>query len=228
MPDHPSLDERGDITSLLQRWGDGDRAALERLTPLVYAELHQLARRAMRGERDDHTLQTTALVNEAFIRLIGQDRATWQNRAQFAAIAAQTMRRILIDEARRKLAAKRPDPSLREELDESLPLPTPPDELLALDAALSQLEALDPRQARVVELKFFAGMELEEIAQALGIGTATVTRDWRLARGWLFQTLNTSQERRKARSGFHCLNGKPRWRRAHPRASCRNAGESSG
>ena len=183
------MDDPGEITALLQRWGEGDRAALERLTPLVYAELHQLARRAMRGEREDHTLQTTALVNEAFIRLVGQDRTHWQNRTQFVAVAAQAMRRILVDEARRRLATKRPDPAQRVDLDDALPLPTRPDELLALDQALTQLGALDQRQAQVVELKFFAGMELEEIAQVLDIGTATVTRDWRLARGWLFQTL---------------------------------------
>ena len=183
------MHDPGEITALLQRWSDGDRVALERLTPLVYGELHQLARRAMRGERDDHTLQTTALVNEAFIRLVGQDRVHWQTRSQFAAVAAQAMRRILVDEARRRNAAKRPDPAQRMELDESIELPSPPDELIALGDALDRLAELDPRQARVVELKYFGGMELEEIAQVLGIGSATVTRDWRLARGWLFQAL---------------------------------------
>ena len=178
-----------DITTLLQRWGDGDRAALDTLTPLIYTELRHLARRALRSERDDHTLQTTALVSEAFIRLVGQDRTHWQTRAHFAAVAAQAMRRILIDEARRRHAAKRPDPALRMELDEAFELPTQPDELLALDEALTRLSALDERQARVVELKFFAGMELDEIAQVLGIGSATVTRDWRMARGWLFQAM---------------------------------------
>lgn len=183
------MDEAGEITALLQRWSEGDRVALERLTPLVYAELHQLARRAMRGERDDHTLQTTALVNEAFIKLVGQDRVRWQTRAQFAAVAAQAMRRILVDEARRRHAAKRPDPAQRMELDESIELPSTPEELIALGDALDRLAEFDPRQARVVELKYFGGMELEEIAQVLGIGSATVTRDWRLARGWLFQAL---------------------------------------
>jgi RNA polymerase sigma factor (TIGR02999 family) len=183
------MDDPGEITALLQRWGDGDRVALDRLTPLVYAELHQLARRAMRGERHDHTLQTTALVNEAFIRLVGQDRIRWQTRAQFAAVAAQAMRRILVDEARRRHAAKRPDPAQRAELDESIELPTTAEEVIALGDALDRLAALDARQARVVELKYFGGMELDEIAQVLGIGSATVTRDWRLARGWLFQAL---------------------------------------
>jgi RNA polymerase sigma factor (TIGR02999 family) len=186
------MNEPGEITALLQRWGEGDQAALDALTPLVYAELRQLAHRALRNERDDHTLQTTALVHEAYIRLVGQNRTHWRTRAQFAAIAAQAMRRILVDEARRRLAAKRPDPALRQELDESMELPADPDELLELDAALSQLAQLDPRQCQIVELKFFAGMELEEIAQTLGIGSATVTRDWRLARGWLYQTLHDS------------------------------------
>jgi len=183
------MDDPGEITTLLQRWSAGEQSALQTLTPLVYAELRQLARRALRGERDDHTLQTTALVHEAFIRLVGHDRTHWQTRAHFCAVAAQAMRRILVDEARRRLAAKRPDPALRAELSEEVPLPQPADELIALDDALQRLAQLDPRQARVVELKFFAGMELDEIAAVLAVGSATVTRDWRLARGWLFQAL---------------------------------------
>lgn len=186
------MDEPGEITTLLRRWSAGEEAALVAVTPLVYTELRSLARRALRGERHDHTLQTTALVHEAFIRLVGHDRTQWQTRAHFAAVAAQAMRRILVDEARRRLAAKRPDPNQRVEFDEALQLPQEPDELVALDDALTRLSALDPRQARVVELKFFAGMELEEIAEVLSVGTATVTRDWRLARGWLFQALGSS------------------------------------
>lgn len=186
------MDEPGEITTLLRRWSAGEEAALAAVTPLVYTELRSLARRALRGERHDHTLQTTALVHEAFIRLVGHDRTRWQTRAHFAAVAAQAMRRILVDEARRRLAAKRPDPNQRVDFDEALQLPQQPDELVALDAALTRLSALDPRQARVVELKFFAGMELEEIADVLSVGTATVTRDWRLARGWLFQALGSS------------------------------------
>lgn len=186
------MDEPGEITTLLKRWSAGEQAALTAVTPLVYAELRQLARRALRGERHEHTLQTTALVHEAFIRLVGQDRTQWQTRAHFAAVAAQAMRRILIDEARRRLAAKRPDPNLRSDLDDELPLPQQADELVALDDALTRLAALDERQARVVELKFFAGMELDEIAEVIGVGSATVTRDWRLARGWLFRTLGGS------------------------------------
>jgi RNA polymerase sigma-70 factor, ECF subfamily len=183
------MEEPADVTALLRRWSAGEQAALHAVTPLVYAELRQLARRALRRERQDHTLQTTALVHEAYIRLVGHDRTQWQTRAHFSAVAAQAMRRILVDEARRRLAAKRPDPAQRVELDEQWQLPAQPGELLALDDALGRLAALDARQARVVELKFFAGMELDEIAAALDVGTATVTRDWRLARGWLFRAL---------------------------------------
>lgn len=186
------MDESGEVTTLLKRWSAGEQAVLTAVTPQVYAELRQLARCALRGERHEHTLQTTALVHEAFIRLVGQDRTQWQTRAHFAAVAAQAMRRILIDEARRRLAAKRPDPNLRSDLDDELPLPQQADELVALDDALTRLEALDERQARVVELKFFAGMELDEIAEVIGVGSATVSRDWRLARGWLFRTLGGS------------------------------------
>ena len=179
-----------EVSTLLQRWSDGDRRALHELTPLVYEQLRMLARRALQGEREDHTLQTTALVNEAFIRLMGQDRTRWQNRNQFAAVASQAMRRILVDEARRRKAAKRPDPALKVELEESVELVASPEELVALDDALTRLAELDERQARVVELKFFAGMELDEIGQVLGIGSATVTRDWRLARGWLYSAMS--------------------------------------
>jgi RNA polymerase sigma factor (TIGR02999 family) len=186
------MDDPGEITHLLQRWSEGDPRALDTLAPLVYGELRALARRALRHERHDHTLQTTALVNEAFIKLVGHDRTHWQTRAHFAAVAAQAMRRILIDEARRRQAGKRPNPAERDDLDDNIELPTPGEDLLALDAALDRLAELDPRRARVVELKFFAGMELDEIATALGIGSATVTRDWRLARGWLLQQLGTA------------------------------------
>lgn len=182
-------DDLGDVSTLLQRWSDGDAVALGKLTPMVYAELRSLAHRALRGERDDQTMQTTALVNEAFIRLVGQDRTRWQNRSHFAAVAAQAMRRILVDEARRRNAAKRPDAAMRVELHEAVELVASPEELVALDNALSRLALLDERQARVVELKFFAGMELDEIASVLGVGSATVSRDWRLARGWLYSAM---------------------------------------
>jgi RNA polymerase sigma factor (TIGR02999 family) len=155
----------------------------------VYAELRALAKGYLRSERADHTLQPTALVNEAFVKLIGQERTDWETRSQFIAIAAQAMRRILVDHARRRLADKRPDPKLRADLELAAGVPDRPEELVALDDALEDLARLDPRQARVVELKFFGGLELDEVARALDISTATVTREWRLARAWLWQAL---------------------------------------
>jgi RNA polymerase sigma factor (TIGR02999 family) len=179
----------GEVTELLKRWRAGDAAALERLAPLVYRELQGLARHYLRHERDDHTLRTTALVNEAFIRLLGQEHVDWQTRSQFVGLAAQAMRRILVDHARRRLADKRPDPRQRVDLECAEHVPERADELVALDEALVALAQLDPRQAKVVELKFFGGLEIEEIARALDVSTATVTREWRLARGWLWQQL---------------------------------------
>jgi len=182
-------DAAANVSVLLRRWSDGDQSALEQLTPLVYTELHSLARGYLRRERNDHTLQTTALVNEAFIRMLGQERVSWQTRAQFIGVAAQAMRRILVDHARRRLAEKRPDPRLRVDPDEMAGLPDRPEALVALDAALCDLARLDPRQARLVELKYFAGLDLEQIAETLDISSATVSREWTLARGWLRQQL---------------------------------------
>lgn len=179
----------GEVTTLLQRWRGGDAEAFAELAPLVYRELQSRARHYLKNERSDHTLQTTALVNEAFIRLIGQEDADWQTRSQFVAIAAQAMRRILVDHARKRLADKRPDPAQRVDLAAAECVPLRADELVALDVALVDLARLDPRQAQVVELKFFGGLDLEEIAAALGISSTTVTRDWRLARGWLWQAM---------------------------------------
>ena len=158
------------------------------LTPLLYAELKMLAARAMRGERDGHTLQTTALVNEACVRVIGQHHLDPANRAQFLGIAAQMMRRVLVDHARRRAAAKRPDPGERVTIDE-IDLPGVESDLVALDDALSRLFEISPRQARVVDLKFFAGLELEQIADVLDIARPTVVRDWRMARAWLQREL---------------------------------------
>jgi len=177
-----------EITALLDRCGHGDEVARAQLTPLVYAELKTLAARALRGERDGHTLQTTALVNEACLRLLGQRRLQAGNRAQFAALAAQAMRRILVDHARRRAAAKRPSADLRVAIDD-IDLPAAVSDLLGLDAALERLAELSPRQARVVDLKFFAGMELEEIADVLAVARPTVVRDWRMARAWLQREL---------------------------------------
>jgi RNA polymerase sigma factor (TIGR02999 family) len=177
-----------EIIALLDRCGEGDAAAMARVTPVVYAELKVLASRALRGEREGHTLQTTALVNEACLRLIGQRSLEPGNRAQFAALAAQAMRRVLVDHARRFAAAKRPTSNERISIDE-IDLAMADVDLIGLDGALESLSAISPRQARVVDLKFFAGMELEEIADVLGVARPTVVRDWRMARVWLQRTL---------------------------------------
>ncbi|MBN8480426.1 MAG: sigma-70 family RNA polymerase sigma factor [Xanthomonadales bacterium] len=177
-----------EITSLLERCSHGDGAARDRLTPIVYAELKALAARALRGERDGHTLQTTALVNEACLRLLGDQSAASANRAQFAALAAQAMRRVLVDHARRRLAGKRPDPALRVDIEE-IDLPGDELDLIGLDAALDRLAGISPRQAHVVDLKFFGGLELEQIADMLDVARPTVVRDWRMARAWLQREL---------------------------------------
>ncbi len=176
------------ITGLLSRCTTGDQAARAQLTPIVYAELKALAERALRGERDGHTLQATALVNEACLRLLGQRNADPGNRAQFAALAAQAMRRVLVDHARRRHAAKRPTSDQRVTIEE-INLPDTEADLLGLDDALQRLATLSPRQAQVVDLKFFAGMELEQIADVLDIARPTVVRDWRMARAWLQREL---------------------------------------
>lgn len=176
------------ITGLLSRCITGDQAAHGQLTPIVYAELKVLAERALRGERDGHTLQTTALVNEACLRLLGQRNVDPANRAQFAALAAQAMRRVLVDHARRRHAAKRPTSDQRVAIDE-IDLADAETDLLGLDGALDRLAEISPRQARVVDLKFFAGMELEQIADVLDIARPTVVRDWRMARAWLQREL---------------------------------------
>jgi RNA polymerase sigma factor (TIGR02999 family) len=185
---HPSPQ---DVTALLRRWNEGDKQALESLLPLVYAELRAVAANCLRSERSDHTLQPTALVHEAYLRLIGQDRVAWQNRAHFFAIAAQMMRRILVDHARRRRAAKRDAVTFRITLSGLSEEPADLDpEILALDEALKGLEALDPRQARIVELRFFGGLTVEETAEVAGLGTATVKREWRTARAWLRRELD--------------------------------------
>lgn len=177
------LPER-DITALLKDWSGGDRAALERLMPVVYAELRRLAASYLRSERPDHTLQPTALVHEAYLRLADQHSVEWANRGHFFGIAARIMRRILVDHARRRRALKRDMAGLRLTTEDAGPLDRAP-ELIALDSALTSLEKLDPQQAKVVELRFFGGMTVEETAEATGISTATVKREWRTARAWL-------------------------------------------
>jgi RNA polymerase sigma-70 factor, ECF subfamily len=179
-----------EITRLLVEWGNGDQQALERLTPLVYEELHRLARRYLRQERQGHTLQSTALVHEAYLKLVGQHSVRWQNRAQFFGIAAQLIRRILVDYARNKHAAKRGADAPKLSLDEALAVPGERDlDLVALDDALETLAKLDPRQSRLVELRFFAGLTVEETAEVLQMSPATVKRDWTAAKAWLFREI---------------------------------------
>lgn len=185
MPDFSPID---DISALLARAHVGDAAALDRVTPILYAELKALAARALRGEREGHTLQTTALVNEAYLRLFDQRHLSSANRAQFLALAAQAMRRVLVDHARKRLAAKRPSSDQRIAIDE-IDLPETGGDLIGLDGALQRLAEISPRQAKVVDLKFFAGLELEQIADVLDIARPTVVRDWRMARAWLEREL---------------------------------------
>ena len=174
------------VTEVLADWSKGDQEALNKLTPLVYDELHKLASRYLRRERTNHTLQTTALVHEAYLKLVDQKDANWQNRAQFFAVAAQLMRRILVDYARRHRASKRGGSYYKLTLDEALVSSGEKDaELLALDEALGRLATIDPQQSRVVELRVFGGLSLEETAQVLDISPRTVRREWSMAKAWL-------------------------------------------
>jgi RNA polymerase sigma-70 factor, ECF subfamily len=182
-----------EVTVLLRQWAAGHADALDRLVPLIHAELRRLAASYMRRERPDHTLQPTALVNEAFLKLVDQRNVEWQNRAHFFGIAAQAMRRILVDHARTRTAGKRGAGEARLPLDEALAASVMPDEeLLALDAALERLAIVDPRQSRVVELRFFGGLTMEEAAEVLQISPATVGREWTLAKAWLYSELRPS------------------------------------
>lgn len=180
-----------DVTQLLINWSEGDQQALERLMPLVYSELRRLASNYLRRERAGHTLQPTALVNEAYLKLIDQRNAKWQNRAQFFGISAQLMRRILVDHARHRQAAKRGgEGQQRVSITSVEPMAQQPAvDLLALNEALDELATMDPQQCRIVELKFFGGLSIEETAEVLGIGHATVERDWKSARAWLRRKL---------------------------------------
>lgn len=179
------------ITQLLVAWSDGDQAALEKLMPVVYAELHRLARRYMRRENPGHTLQTSALVNEAYLRLVNAESVRWQNRAHFFAVSARIMRRILVDLARERQGLKRGGGAQRITLDEGMALSPEKDvDLLALDEALQRLAALSARQSRVVELRYFGGLNEEEVAEALEVSPRTVRHDWSLARTWLYRELS--------------------------------------
>jgi RNA polymerase sigma factor (TIGR02999 family) len=183
----------GELTQLLIAWSQGDALALEQLTPLVYAELRKIAHRYMNRERAGHTLQTTAVVHEAFLRLLGNPQENWQNRAHFYAIAAQMMRRILVDYARANLRAKRGGETTRvafDDIDAPVTEPALDPDLIALDAALEKLAEIDPRRGRVVELRFFGGLSVEETAHVLQVAPDTVVRDWRVAKAWLFRYLN--------------------------------------
>jgi len=185
----PSPEE---LTQLLLDWGNGDAAALERLTPLVYEELRRLAHQHMNRERQGHTLQTSALVHEAYLRLIEQRDVRWQNRAHFFSIASRLMRRILVDHARAHRYAKRGGGAVRVSLDQAaLVSQERAGELVALDEALTSLAAIDQRKSQVVELRFFGGMSVEETAAALGVSPITVKRDWSTAKAWLYRAIET-------------------------------------
>ncbi len=183
------------VTELLLRWGGGDRKALDELLPLVYDELRRLARRYLRRERPGHTLQPTALVNEAYLKLIDQREISWQNRAHFFGVAARLMREILVDHARSHMAAKRGGGEQRMTLDEGVASPAaikPNIDLLRLDDALQVLAKLDPQQCRIVELRYFGGLTIEETAEVLVLSPATIKREWQLARAWLYHEISES------------------------------------
>ncbi len=190
MSKHPTEE----ITQLLLAWGKGDEEAFDRLMPLVYDEMRKIARRYMSRQRPDHTLQTTALVNEAYLRLIDSSKVQWQNRAHFYAISAQLMRRILVDFARARTNQKRGGGAQKVVLDEALTLTSEPGaDLIALDDALNELAKLDRRQSQIVELRYFGGLSEDETAEILDISARTVRRDWSLARAWLYRQLNQEE-----------------------------------
>jgi RNA polymerase sigma factor (TIGR02999 family) len=179
-----------EITRLLQAWSEGEQSALERLTPLVYEELHRLAHHYMASERSGHTLQTSALLNEAYLRLVASAKPSWQNRAHFFAVSGQVMRRILVDWARSRQALKRGGEARPLKLEEALVVADAPGaDFVALDDALKALAALDPRKSEVVELRFFGGLSVEETAEVLKVSPETIVRDWRFAKSWLRREL---------------------------------------
>ena len=186
MPDTPSRD----VTRLLREWGEGNAEAMDDLLPLVYGELRRLARHYLRGERPDHTLQPTALVHEAYLKLLGQGPMAWQDRAHFIGVAATLMRRILVDHARAHRAEKRGGGATKLTLDDSVSFFQQRDvDLVTLDEALAHLAEIDPQQSRVVELRFFGGLTIEETAVALRVSPMTVKREWNMAKAWLHQEL---------------------------------------
>ena len=180
-----------DVTTLLLAWGNGDEGALDELVPYVHAELRRIAQRAMARERHDHTLQPTALVNELYLKLVGQRSVAWNDRAHFFAVAAQVMRRILVDHARRKKSDKRGGDMIPVTIGAALDLPAAESiDVVALDVALEHLEKIFPQQARVVELRFYAGLTIDETAAVLGVSPATISREWTMARAWLRRELS--------------------------------------
>ena len=184
-----------EVTQLLQAWGSGDERALEKLVPVVYQELHRMARHYMAGERPNHTLQTTALIHEVYVRLVQSRHMSWQNRAHFFAICAQLMRRILVDFARSRRYQKRGGAAVRIPLEEALVVSQdPPADLVALDDALKALASVDERKSRVIELRFFGGLSVEEAAEVLSVSPETVMRDWRLAKVWLLRQLDREKQ----------------------------------
>jgi len=186
-----SMSSEPNVTQLLVAWGNGDQAAFDRLAPAVHQHLHRLAARYMAGERPGHVLQTTALVNEAYVRLVDWKGVQWQNRAHFFGVAAQAMRHILVDAARTRRRAKRGGGELNVALSDVADLGvTKSADLVALDDALTTLATLNPRHSRVVELRFFGGLDLKEVAHVLNVSVGTVRRDWSLAQAWLYRELN--------------------------------------
>jgi RNA polymerase sigma-70 factor, ECF subfamily len=185
------MDTSHDVTELLLKWSEGDREALDELMPLVFRELHHIAHRYLKGERESHTLQTTALVNEAYLKFIDQNRVKWQNRAHFFGVAAQAMRRILVDHARQHLADKRGAGAKTISIDDGfieISVEKASD-LVDLDSALTKLAELEPSRSRLVELRYFGGLSIPETAEVLGVSEATVIRQWRVARAWLYQEI---------------------------------------
>jgi RNA polymerase sigma factor (TIGR02999 family) len=182
------------VTELLLQWSQGNPAARETLIPLVYDELRRLARQCLASQRPDHTLQSTALVHEAYVRLVNHSSVHWENRVHFFAVAAQLMRRILVDHARKRLAAKRGGNRLTLTLDDAIALPKKRElDLVALDDALNELAELDQRQSHIVELRFFGGLSIEDASHQLGISPATVKREWATARTWLYQQMSQGE-----------------------------------
>ncbi len=185
--------ENNEVTELLRKWSGGDQDALEELTPVIYAELHRIAKRYMKRERENHTLQTSALVNEAYVRLIDWKNAKWENRAHFFGVSAQLMRRILVDFARKRPKNSNDEAAVHVSLEEAFVVSTAKDaDLVALDEALNELAKFDERKSKIVELKFFGGLSVEETAEVMKIAPITVMREWQKAKAWLYRELSNA------------------------------------